>query len=106
MTKDDRTEKCRKFVRYILPALLIIGSCIVDISIKRGVIKKYIVVNENYIFYVFSALVTIATLCCTMLSIISSVSNNKILGLELKEIISFKSSPISMKRLLILVLSY
>ena len=46
----------------------------------------------------FSLSFTVATLGCTLLSIIVGVSSNRVLGLQLREIVSLKNSPLKRKR--------
>lgn len=80
--------------------ILILFGLSDDILIKTNIINKYLVVSDNYIYYVFSLIFTVGTLCCTLLSIIIGASSNRTLGLPLKEIITLEKSPIKLKLML------
>ena len=104
---NSMKNKCKKqlMVFSLIGLLLVLGGLIDDILIKCRVITKYIIVSENYILYVFSLVFTVATLGCTLLSIIVSASNNKVLGLQLREVVSLENSPLKLKTVIIITLS-
>lgn len=99
-------NKKLKISFLVISAFLLIGSVIVDFLIKNRVLHFYLIVNENYIYYIFSLIFTVATLGCTLLSIIVAASNNKTLGLQLKEIVSLTNSPLRLKALIIGTLTF
>jgi hypothetical protein len=70
-------------------------------------ITKYfkIEVSENYMDYVFSAVVTISVLSFTIVALIGNCLNDKYLGYEIKEILNFNNSPINIKKYIILSLT-
>lgn len=82
----------------------VIGIAI-DMLIKSNVLNIIILVSGNYIISLFSLIFTVATLGCTLLSIIVGVSSNRVLGLKLKDIVSFSNSPLQLKKMIITVLS-
>lgn len=99
--RDSANEK--KHSNDMLLAISILIGCLSllsDVLTKMSLINSIIFVSENYIFYVFSLIFTVATLCCTLLSIIVSVNNNRVLGLQIKEIVSLKASPVHLKTII------
>lgn len=94
-----RKQRCD--IPIVFAVLVGCLSLLSDILTKYGLISSKIFVSENYIFYIFSLIFTVATLCCTLLSIIVSVNNNKVLGLQIKEIVSLKSSPVHLKTIIL-----
>lgn len=102
MKKKNRIQL---IVFSLIGLLLVFGGLICDFLIKSREITEYIIVSENYILYVFSLIFTVATLGCTLLSIIVSASSIKVLGLQLKDVISLKKSPLQLKTLIVLTLS-
>ncbi|MBQ7596001.1 MAG: hypothetical protein IJU45_04995 [Clostridia bacterium] len=93
-----------KFFPIASPIIIIVGI-VIDALIKFSVLNKYWIVSEHYILYVFSLIFTVSTLACTLLSIIVSVSNNRVLGLQIKEIVSLDGSPLKLKRMICVTLS-
>lgn len=92
----------KKLLYFItIGIILIILGLVCDCLIKSGIFQYYLVVNENYIFYIFSLIFTVATLGCTLLSIIVGVSSNRVLGLQLREIVSLKNSPLKLNTMII-----
>ena len=85
----------------LIGLLLVLGGLVIDILIKSHIITKYIIVSDNYILYVFSLIYTVATLGCTLLSIIVGVSNNRVLGLQLREIVSLGNSPLKIGNMIV-----
>jgi hypothetical protein len=85
----------------LIGLLLVLGGLVIDILIKSHIITKYIIVSDNYILYVFSLIFTVATLGCTLLSIIVGVSNNRVLGLQLREIVSLGNSPLKIGNMIV-----
>ena len=73
-------------IRIFGLTLLTLGI-VSDIFLKTTVISSLFTVSENYILYVFSLIFTVSTLGCTILSIIVGASNDRVLGLKLREII-------------------
>ncbi len=83
----------RKTVFIVIGAAYILIAIICDIvESVRGV--PYILVDGNYIYYVFSGLCTVATLGSVFISIVVSAFPNKCFGFTMKEIINFSSSGI------------
>ena len=100
--KSRHITQLKGFV--LIGLILVLGGITDDILIKLRVITKYIIVSDNYILYVFSLIFTVATLGCTLLSIIVSANNNRVLGLQLKEIISLENSPLKLKTMIVATL--
>ena len=70
----------KKLLYFItIGIIMIILGLVYDCLINSGIFQYYLVVNENYIFYIFSLIFTVATLGCTLLSIIVGVSSNRVL---------------------------
>lgn len=86
--------KLKEHTKITIYVVLLLISVIVDILILNGYLKTYLVVSDNYIDSVFSGILTYSTISLTLLSIIIAIIDVKIYGLKLKEILSFKSSPI------------
>ena len=92
----------KKLLYFItIGIILIILGLVCDCLIKSGIFQYYLVVNENYIVYIFFFFFTVATLGCTLLSIIVGVSSNRVLGLQLREIVSLKNSPLKLNTMII-----
>ena len=72
-----------------LVAIIIIIGVYLDILVSGGI--SIILVNSNYIFYVYAALATIAALSATMLTVIINSFDNKYYGFTLKEIVGFNN---------------
>lgn len=85
----------------LLSIVVLLFGLMDDVLIKTNVIRNYLIVSESYILYVFSLIFTVATLGCTLLSIVVGVSSNRVLGLKLKEIIAFKEPPIKLNRMIV-----
>lgn len=99
--RDNANEKKRSNdILLVISILIGCLSLLSDVLTKMSLINSIIFVSENYIFYVFSLIFTVATLCCTLLSIIVSVNNNRVLGLQIKEIVSLKASPVHLKTII------
>lgn len=79
---------------------LAILGLISDILIRCKLFCAVFFVSENYTSDIFAMIFTVATLSCTLLSIIVSASNNKVLGLELRTIVSLKNSPIQLNEMI------
>ena len=92
-------------ILIILISVLVAIGLICDFLIQSGDIKKCIFVSENYIFYVFSLIFTVATLGITLLSIIVSASNSKVLGVTLREIVALNNSPLKLNIMIVVALS-
>ena len=78
---------------------------ILDILIKTNVLNAFIIVGDSYNNSIFTLIFTVATLGCTLLSIIVGASNNRVLGLKLREIVSLTNSPLQLKTMIIIILS-
>ena len=86
---------------HIIGGVVIGLAFILDVLQKMHLINGLLYVGNEYIYYLFSLIFTVATLGSTLLSIIVSVSNNKILGLQLREIVSLTNSPLKIERIII-----
>lgn len=93
-----KETKSKKWLLFSIPAAV---ALVYDILIKCGLSLPTVIVDENYIYYIFSLIFTVATLCCTLLSIIVGVGNYKVLGLKIKEIVSLKASPINLAHVIV-----
>ena len=93
-----KETKSKKWLLFSIPAAV---ALVYDILIKCGLSLPTVIVDENYIYYIFSLIFTVATLCCTLLSIIVGVGNDKVLGLKIKEIVSLKASPINLAHVIV-----
>lgn len=86
--------------KEMLIGATILTVLIIDILIKLRIVHTIFVVNENYIFYVFSALCTVATLGSAFISIVINIFSNKCLGFSMKEILNFHSSKIKVSNII------
>ena len=79
-------KKRKLIVLIAFGLIMLVLGLICDILIKLEIMKDYLIVSENYILYLFSLIFTVATLGCTLLSIIVGVSGNRVLGLQLEKL--------------------
>ncbi len=93
------------YVVCSVSAGLLLFGLITDFLLFNGSIQAIITVSDNYVSDLFAMIFTVATLSCTLLSIIVSASNGKVLGLELRTIVSLKSSPIKLKEMIVITLA-
>lgn len=94
-------KKRKLIVLIAFGLIMLVLGLICDILIKLEIMKDYLIVSENYIFYLFSLIFTVATLGCTLLSIIVGVSGNRVLGLQLREVVSLTNSPLQLKAMIV-----
>lgn len=94
-------KKRKLIVLIAFGLIMLVLGLICDILIKLEIMKDYLIVSENYIFYLFSLIFTVATLGCTLLSIIVGVSRNRVLGLQLREVVSLTNSPLQLKAMIV-----
>ena len=84
-------------------SILLSISFLYDILQDIFSLKDYfcsIKVSPDYINYIFSSAITVGVLGITLMSIAISSISRKYLGIEIKDILSFKSSPINMTTLI------
>lgn len=86
---------------HIFGGLIVVSAIIMDYLIKARLINGILSVSHEFVLSVFSLIFTVATLGSTLLSIIVGVSSNKILGLQLKEIVSLSESPLKIEQVII-----
>lgn len=104
------SKKLKSIAKYrvsitIIGIVLVVVGIVIDILIKTNVLTAFIIVSDSYNTSVFSLIFTVATLGCTLLSIIVGASNNRVLGLKLREIVSLSNSPLQLKKMIIIILS-
>ncbi|MEE1061688.1 MAG: hypothetical protein UH080_07720 [Ruminococcus sp.] len=90
-----RKQKFIKTTLYCIIWIFLIISFVLDILISNNLFKSYIVLNKDFVSAIFSGILTFSTLSQTVLSIIVSVIDTKNYGLKLKDILSFRASPIN-----------
>ena len=96
MKKDKNNKKQRINYKNIIITFSIIMLSIVtilEVLLEKNILHTMIYVDNEYIYSMFTAIITLSTLCFTIVSIIVNVESNKVNGIKLKEIIKFKSSP-------------
>lgn len=80
---------------------LSIGIIIIGVIMDIGVaITNYwiITVNESYMDYVYSAIITISVLSFTLIALLSGTLSTRYYGYELKDILGFKNAPVNLKK--------
>ncbi len=91
--------KSIKIFSYILIPLLLIYD--ISIAFFTNFRCFYIfAVDGNYIYYVFSAIITVGVLGITLMSIALNSISREYIGFEIKSLIEFNSSPVDMLSLI------
>lgn len=109
MKKDKNNKKQRINYKNIIITFSIIMLSIVtilEVLLEKNILHTMIYVDNEYIYSMFTAIITLSTLCFTIVSIIVNVESNKVNGIKLKEIIKFKSSPFEIASMIELYLFF
>lgn len=80
-------------------------TILLEAMLSLGYIKVYKVVDNDYNHSVFTAIITLSTICFTIISIIISVAGNRVNEIKLSEIIKLKSFPFDISEMVVLYLS-
>lgn len=91
-------SKSKRRIIFIASILSLLLSAASDIFVKFKVFNALIIVDDNYIHSIFSAVITISSLSITVLTAIFSISDVKIAGVKLKNLLTTSNSPINYKK--------
>lgn len=91
-----------KLLSLLMGFIMLLKTIIIDFWINNYLLK--LCIPKTYIDLIFSLIFTVSTLSCTLLSIIVSASNNTVLGLKIKEIVSLSHSPLNLKTMIVVML--
>lgn len=84
--------------------LIIIGVLFDLFIIATG--HYLIKVDDSYIGYVYSAIITISILSFTLLALLSGMLSTRYYGYELKDILGFKNAPVNLQKFIRISVSY
>lgn len=87
-----------------LAIIILLLSLFYDILILQQLVP-YLIVSQDYIYTIFSALVTVGVLGSTILSTVLSVNDISCLGFSFKEILCFNECPVKIEQMLLISIS-
>ena len=99
MEHNERYKKKRlgKYTYDNLIYIIVIAGLLIDIYVNLTG-NTFITITESYISSIYSAIVTVAVLCISLIALISDKLENTYYGYKLKEIILFEESVLNFKK--------
>lgn len=94
--KEENKNRLEKYTSDKLIYIIIVGF-LIDIYVNLTG-NTFITVTESYISSIYSAIVTVAVLCISLIALISDKLENTYYGYKLKEIILFEESVLNFKK--------
>lgn len=101
MEHNERYKKKRlgkyTYDNLIYIIVIVIAGLLIDIYVNLTG-NTFITITESYISSIYSAIVTVAVLCISLIALISDKLENTYYGYKLKEIILFEESVLNFKK--------
>lgn len=95
--KEENKNRLEKYTSDKIIYIIVIVGFLIDIYVHHTG-NTFITVTESYISSIYSAIVTVAVLCISLIALISDKLEKTYYGYRLKEIILFEESILNFKK--------
>lgn len=95
--KEENKNRLEKYTSDKIIYIIVIVGFLIDIYVHHTG-NTFITVTESYISSIYSAIVTVAVLCISLIALISDKLEKTYYGYRLKEIILFEESVLNFKK--------
>lgn len=99
--EENKKKRSEKYTSNKLIYIIVIAGLLIDIYVNLTG-NTFITVTESYVSSIYSAIVTVAVLCISLIALISDKLEKTYYGYKLKEIILFEKSVLNFKKYLYL----
>ena len=100
--EENKKKRSEKYTSNKLIYIIVIAGLLIDIYVNLTG-NTFITVTESYVSSIYSAIVTVAVLCISLIALISDKLEKTYYGYKLKEIILFEKSVLNFKKYLYLL---
>ena len=103
--EENKKKRSEKYTsnKLIYIIVFVIAGFLLDIYVNLTG-NTFITITESYISSIYSAIVTVAVLCISLIALISDKLEKTYYGYKLKEIILFETSVLNFKKILIFII--
>lgn len=99
--EENKKKRSEKYTSNKLIYIIVIAGFLLDIYVNLTG-NTFITITESYISSIYSAIVTVAVLCISLIALISDKLEKTYYGYKLKELILFEKSVLNFKKYLYL----